>query len=390
MMKMRTIKSKIVIIIFLSLIFYPVGGMLIEKIYNISLDVNLNGYFEEYQMPDLSFYTFSSGKYQRGFSTWIENNFASHGLVTKIYNQIQYTIWNQGAYVIGKNKDIYDEKYIEADLAIGKNNNYSIRNKQAEMETYVEQLIQLEKNLKKQEIEMIFYITPSKSNMDMENIPQFYVVQDKGYDSASEYLKQLLKDTNLTWIDSGDYLQGEEYPIFYKTGIHWSRPAEQEISKLIMELIAEKVPESGKKIQLKELCSSNIPYWRDDDVLRVLNLLWNNYDEVYYEYDTMPLISNNCSDLKILIHGDSFCQGFVYDCQKNSLINEINTVLYDTMWIDSEGNTVGIKDFSELDIEYLIENTDVVIIELNEALASTYSSGFIGCLNEYLLEKEEK
>lgn len=130
---------------------------------------------------------------------------------------------------------------------------------------------------------------------------------------------------------------------------------------------------------------SETPFSRDSDVFDLLNV-WNSYgEELFYEHESEMEFPELYDDMRILLQGGSFALGLREDTLKYYPDTVLNYVNYCTYFIDNEGGFYWLNDsWEELDLRECLDETDCVVIELNEARVHKYSNGFVDYLNDVL------
>ncbi len=361
--------------------------MILTTIYNMTnkkIDLELKGNFTKVEKPNFEISDFISRDFQADFEGWWNENFVSRGYIITAYNQIRYSFFDLGNRIIGKEKSLFEEAYINDLLSIKENYDYSLEYNQIAMKTYMEQLENISRKLKEVGKEFLVYTTLSKAAEETKDVPYKYVwkYKDDNKIRAIDYFRSIVDSYDFCYIDSSEIFLNSEnkYPVFYKTGIHWSRPIEQEVSLSILNELYLKGVQVGC-FDLISLQESKIPYWRDADLYDVLNIYKGTMDETYYEYETTIVRTGTAN---ILIQGGSFALGFKKDFIENQAGTDIVDIFYNQYVEKSDGTKIPITSWNSLDLENYIEQADVIIIEINEHVLSNYSDGFVEYLSSYL------
>jgi len=384
---MQGIVRKVVIICFLLLISTPIILQKTGELIGKKIDCVLLGYSTNYQKPVLSMADWLSGTYQKQYLDWVDNNFTTRAFFIKNYNQLRYTLFNEGNRVVANNGNIYEEGYIYAQLCIGDKYNYALDENKKRLQNYVAKLESIDKKLKSIGKNLFFYITPSKAHYFSGDIPaKYYAMQDDqermtGY----SYLKSLLEESNVYYLDANDlYPQISDYSAFYLTGIHWGRLFEQVTDSKIIELLEDKANKNYDNIGIGEIESCEEPFWRDSDVQDLLNI-YTRPKVTYYQYDSEIIDENYGDSLRVLLQGGSFSEGLLVDYFNNVMDSSCYRFIYDDCICDNNtGEIQTISDWSDADFQKLLDSSDWVIIELNEAAIWNYSNGFVDYLDEFL------
>lgn len=376
--------KKIIVFFFVFIIFCPILLAFFHFATGIKLDATLNGYFDAVDAPELTMSSYIDGEYQPEYEEWLNDSLLPRALYTKIYNQIEYSCFDLGSRVIGKQNNIFEREYVEDALALDEFN-YALPDKQAELTAYAEHLVNIQNKLQKYNKHLVVYFTPSKAVSEVQDIPASYKARQTS-DSirAIEYLQTLLDQTDVPYLDSHDLLDTHRYPPFYSTGIHWARPIEQETSIALIDLLKEVSGKDLRNIELTSINTSNQPFWRDTDVYDLLNVFSPYPDLTYYEYGTKRQYPDVYEEANILLQGGSFAQGFLKDYSELYTNDNISYINYGYYVMDEFGRTQTLDAWTDLDLGAYLDQADFVVIELQEAAIVKYSSGFAAYLDEYL------
>lgn len=305
--------KKMVIVLFLTVLYLPFVLGLVSKAGAWACDVPLKGFTDSTEKPAFSAGSFLKGEFQKNFTKWYEASFKPRGVITKTYATIRYHCFNLGNRFIGYNKDIYDMGYINAEWCINGAADYSEEEHQKNMQNYVEKLKILQDKLARFGKYLYVYIAPSKANFYPENIPQKYkAIADKNAVPSTVYFSQLIAETDIPHLICRDQKDTLQYPAFYTTGVHWSRTFEQETSARIIRELSEITGKNYRNIMLEEVKQSSIPFWRDSDVYDLLNI-WGELQGDFYEYMVNREYAEDYDKIRVLVHGDSFGMGIRKD-----------------------------------------------------------------------------
>lgn len=376
--------KKMVIVLFLTVLYLPFVLGLVSKAGAWACDVPLKGFTDSTEKPAFSAGSFLKGEFQKNFTKWYEASFKPRGVITKTYATIRYHCFNLGNRTIGNNKDIFDQGYIDTELCINGAADYSKEEHQKEMQDYVKKLQILQEKLQRFDKHLYVYIAPSKANFYPENIPKKYkAISDEDAITSVPYFSQLIAETNIPHLICRDRKDALQYPAFYTTGIHWSRTFEQETSARIIRELSEITGKNYRNILLGEVHQSSKPYGRDSDVYDLLNV-WGEPQGTYYEYTVNGEHPEEYEKIKILVHGDSFGQGIVGDIRglyPYEMVWYANRAQYIT---DEKGKTTKLGSWEDFDFSICLDNIDVVVLEATEPTLQNYAYGLVDCLIDFL------
>lgn len=393
-MRMHKINEKILIIYFFCIIISPftltVLGDWGQKNFDINLEDN-SGVLHAY--PKFSFKKYEDRSFQNEFENAWNSDFALHGILTRTYNQIRFSAFktNHPAnreyigtdLIVGKNKNIFEYQYIAEYLLLDQFNGFDTEESKAQMDCYVNLLEEVSDKLALFNKKVIFLTTPNKSAYAYEDIPDHFRYGDIGT-RAIDVFEYAVEDSGINYV-SGRKIADENkesFPIFYRSGVHWSRPIEQ----IVCSEVIKKFGEKNKYVTLGDLHESSVPYWRDADVWNLLNI-WESSHEIYYQYDETLILPEQYENRRILIQGGSFAEGLRNILINNHISPSVQYINYDNALINGNGNVETINhDWNNLNLQRLLDTTDIIIIEMNENRvgAYAYSNGFVEYLNTFL------
>ena len=392
---MQKINEKILIIIFFCIIISPltltVLGDWAQKNFDVDLEDN-SGVLHTY--PNFNFEKYRDRSFQNEFENAWNSDFAMHGILTRTYNQIRFSAFktNHPAnreyigtdLIVGKNKNIYEYQYIAEYLLLDQFNGFDTEESQAQIEHYVSLLEEVSEKLVQLNKKVIFLTTPNKSEYTYEDIPENFKYGEMGT-RAIDVFEYAVEDSDINYV-SGRKIADENkenFPIFYHSGVHWSRPIEQ----IVCSEVIKKFGENNKYVELGDLRESSVPYGRDTDVWNLLNI-WERSHETYYQYDETLAIPEQYENCRVLIQGGSFAEGLRNMLINNHISPSVQYINYDNALINADGNveTYINHDWNNLALQKLLDNTDVIVIEMNENRVGAYAyyNGFVEYLNTFL------
>lgn len=369
---------------FLCIIFLPIFLNISSPLFHKQFDVTLNGYFDSYEKPALDVATYVNGEFQKKFESWLNSSIIPKNRFIKLYNQLQYSLFNQPSNrILGKNHDVFEESYIVSELCMN-GVNYALPEKDAEMQAYVDKLESISRKLSAFGKSLVVYTTPSKAHYHRENIPDKYLLQAVSGKRGIDAFREKVARTDVPFLDTNLVAEKIAYPVFYKTGIHWSRPVEQATSVELIDLMNNVRGANFRELLLGEIKEQSSPFWKDTDVFDLLNLYLPAEECTYYEYETNRTYPSEFDKLRVLLQGGSFSSGLQHDYFEAYAGDEVHAIFYDES-IEYDGGYIRPLDgWDELDLQPLLDQTDIVLIELNEAVVSAYSSGFVEYLDNFL------
>ena len=376
-LKMKGFGKKIVIAIFLLLLFLPGSLAVISRVTHKPFDIALGGYTAGTEKPELSVSAWLSGSLQSNLTGTIEEKLKPRGLLVKTYNTINFVLFGKSERIVGKKYDIFEPEYINSELTLNKADDFSLDENIAAMKEFAQQLSDLQIKLKTYGKTLVVYIAPSKADLHKENIPDKYIAMSSGHKRAVDLFREEMQKTDVPFLICADLAEELAFPAFYSTGIHWSRTYEQTVSEKLIEMIRENsgIPYADLVLDVAE--EKTEPYWRDSDVLDLANVFYKP-NETYYQYWTYMDKTEDSPVLRILLQGDSFALGLRKDILDNDFDAEIYLVTNDYSVTDRNDEVFLLNyDWSNLDWQYYLDHSDVVVVEIAEPFVKHRTYGFV-------------
>lgn len=372
------------IAIFCLIVFLPALLSGVGNFIGKNFDVELNGYTDTVEKPQLTAELFFKGDYQSGFTAWFDANFKPRGALSKTYATIRYNLFRlSNVQVVGNNRDLFTDFYIESELCLSPQYDMSLEQNQVQMEQYVEKLELLQDKLGEVGKHLYVYTSTNKAHLCPDSIPKkYYAMSNASSISPDDYFRILIEKTSVPYFYTADVGRTMEYPAFYNTGIHWSRPFEQTVSQRILSDLCEITGKDYKKLEFGEVITSTQPFGRDADVFELLNV-WNKTNNVYYEYSVIKSVPERFDKIGILLSGTSFAEGLREDILNAYPLENLYYVNYNNYLLEPNGTRqVFNQDWTKLDLAQYLDRIDVVVIEHMTPGLIYYSYGFV----DYLLE----
>lgn len=378
-------KKKVVIGTFFAIIMLPIILAIGTFLTGNKYEVKLNGNFDTIEKPKMTASSYIDGEFQALYQNWFNQNMQPRSVFIKTYNQINYSLFHMGNCVIGKNGYVYEEFYINDQLNIAGSSDTAKRNNA--IKEYVGHLESIQEKLSRQGKYLLVYTTPSKGEYHYNEIPyRFKVRETEESRRGIEVFQDEITKTRVNYLDTCTLIPEEHvWPVYYKAGVHWSRPFEQIANHAVIDKLSEISGMQFHHDRLGELETSDEPYWRDSDVFDLLNVWTQRPEELYYQYrtvgDKQDIPKDSC---RILIQGGSFSAGLNEDHFRTYLSDERYYINYDNWIMEPDGKISTFEAWNELDLGKYLDSVDFVVIELNESVVCNCSNGYVTYLDEYL------
>jgi hypothetical protein len=371
-------------ILFISLLIVPV----LQRQFNFIDQKPLHGAFLKTDIDSLSLESILSTKYQNKVEKNVKENIGFRNLFVRTNNQINFSLFhktNATSVLFGKDDYLFEQIYIDAYYGNEFKGKKFIDNKVYKLAKVVDTLEKLGKDL-------LIVIAPNKVHYYPEKISD-KLKQPINDSSNYEYYLKGFKKENLNIIDVNEWFVNEkentEFPLFTKTGIHWSRYGEVMFADSLTKKLESITHKNLPNLLISENEISNKAKVNDADLENVLNLLFpmSNEPLAYpkYSYESYE----DKDSLKTMVISDSFYWGlFNSGYSKNVLAG--GRFWYYFMQIYP--NDTGKEILSwQLDLKDYISKNDAVVIICTEGNLSKFSFGFINrAFLSYFPEEDKK
>jgi len=334
----------------------------------------LKGSFKTEEATSFSFTAWFNGTYSVEQEKYLNEHFGFRNLFVRIYNQIQYSLFREAkanGVIVGNDNYLYEEDYILAYLGRDFIGEKKIKNK-------VDKLIQIRDTLKTINIDLIVVLAPGKGSFYPEYIPEKYNPSNKTTSNYEIYRKTIIEqDLNLldfhSWFIS---MKGSsQYPLFPKTGIHWSKYGEFLVADSIIKYIHSLNNEFFQShIILDKINYSKNILDTDDDIEEGMNLLFNIKD-LKMAYPNFRFETKSISQLKALTIADSYYWGlFNSGLSKHAFNNSQFWFYNEQIYPESYDASLNVDD---IELQKTIESNNIIILLSTDANLHKFAFGFI-------------
>ncbi len=340
-------------------------------------DDELKGFFDEYNIGEFSLSNWKSSGFQSSFNDYWSHNFPGRNAMIKNYNQFRYSLFSLGQGVVGSGDTIYADWAPKDYFVTEETYDGELESNREVVDTFLAQLESLNEKLELRGIYFIVFTTPNKVEYMYDEVPLKYKIHN-GRTRIFDYFSQCVDQYNINYFDSKKSFS-QATPVFYNTGIHTSRTAEQEMAAALIDVLSGHIDIST--VSLGEIKQSNEPFWRDTDGWDLQNV-YKKQQNIYYQYEEMveEKVDNYPT---ILLQGGSYCEGLRKMLLENEL-SDVNYINYNATLFDKEDTPIVFNgDWDQLDWDNLL-NTDAIVVEMNESVIKDLSNGFVEYLNNYL------
>jgi hypothetical protein len=353
----------------------------VQKTLDIVKTKGLEGYFEPSLRPEFSLLSFKSGEYQSKMTPHLERTIGFHDDFTRLFNQCDFSLFSiphAAKIIIGNNNCLQADSHIDAYTGrdfVGK--------------PYIDDKVARVKYLKdyfwnKKGIRLLVIMAPGKAFYYPESIPDRFAGTEKGPTNYSYYVEQL-KKSDVDLIDFNSYLMQlrdtSKRNLYPKTGIHWSCYGAWICADSLIRYLEVKMNRKLPHMVVDSLVTENEARKEDDDMDRVLNLIWKipvpemTYPVFHHVYDSVV------PKPAVLFVSDSFYWYWHY----NGIIK--NTFAREDMWyydkeVYPEQNTRP-TNTAQINLDSAINKHEVVILMQTNGGYGNLGFGFVDRAYEF-------
>lgn len=335
----------------------------------------LKGDIHKSPTPTFSKDNWITGVFQDSCETFAKENNGLRSFWVRFDNQKHYFLYNEAkanGVIIGKNNYLYELNYIKTIYGqdfIG----------QKLIHQRIHQLDSIREELSKQNIDLLVVLTPGKGSFYPEFIPDKYKYTITDSTNYNVYLREI-KKSNLNYIDFNHWFismkDTSRYPLFPKTGIHWSKYGELLVADSLLKYIYQlkSIDLSSPLKYSKPKISSNVRH-TDDDIEDGMNLLFDipDLNMAYHQYswDT----SNISKDLKTLVIADSYYWGLYNMKLSQKVFNHSEFWFYNQQIYPSRNQS---STFTHsIDYNKSLKDNNLIILLATDANLYKFPFGFI-------------
>ncbi|HIP32185.1 MAG TPA: hypothetical protein EYG86_05440 [Crocinitomicaceae bacterium] len=346
---------------------------LLQMKYSYFSEKELHGAIEAVEQPKLSVDSWLSGEYQNQSNDYFNQNFGFRPYFVRLHNQFYYSTFNEPKardVVVGKDDFLFEENYIKAYLGrdfIGKK----------EIEEKIHKLDMLKDTLSKRGVELLIVFAPGKGSFYSEYIPEKYEPAIKSTTNYEVYQKSLVAN-DFNFIDFNSWFLAMKdttsFPLFPKTGIHWSKYGELIAADSMIKYIADLTGREMPEIRINDVIKTDIMWDSDNDVEKGMNLFFNIKD-LEMAYPQFEILHKDKTEAKVLTVADSYFWGVYNWGLSRDVFAEGQFWFYnEAIYPDSYDQPLNVKD---IDIITEVEKNDVVVLLSTDANLYKFAFGFI-------------
>lgn len=336
----------------------------------------LDGATYKSDFPKLTLQSYKDNSFQRQLDKYSQENFGFREWAFRFYNQYLWSFYHKtNAKIVMEGKDGYlFENIVVKDhyqsLMYDHTDDTAVM--KALFETEALRLWKVQELLKEHDIHIFVNMLPSKNDIYPEYMPVNICNDKPDGVHAYDYYKPRFEELGINHINNVTYYQDikdkVDYPLFPKTGTHWTNIAASYSFDSIIEYMEVLGNRNLLNIEFSEkyIDKNRHP---DDDLEQLLNLTFPIRPNKNYYVDVTTIPDSTAVRPKLITIGDSFFWTISYNIPLDEIFNEYPYWYYNsTIYFDK-------KNHSTNDINFARELMSADYIMLNYCTVQLYDLG---------------
>lgn len=326
-------KNKLLYIILFALLISFLFLPMIQEHYKPFKSKPLNGVNFVTEFPELSFETFSNGKYQSQLEKYTSENFGFREFVIRLYNQYIWSCYHKtySHFLIpGKGNWLFYTEAVNDYYGTEQKKWYKTpENAKDWFDKNTKLMCQLRNVLKEYDIEFLSFMAPSKPFVYPEHLPERE--RDTTTINAMEYYDNSLTEAGFPHIEMTKWFRAMRdtlpYPVFPNMDMHWQFTAVygyDSLFRLMNSLNDFGIP----KIKYGKPKPYFDDFQNDEATLNLMFPIKNKNTD--YKLDVEIECNENCRKPKVLFVGDSFIWGLDEHLPWDQLMDDIEILFYNS------------------------------------------------------------
>jgi hypothetical protein len=332
----------------------------------------MGGAFTKTLSKPFSVDTWLDGSFQETQEKYVNENFGFRNTCVRLNNQVAFSLFNyarSNGVIVGKDSYLYGDSYIQAYYG----NDFIGTGKIADN---IRKLSVIRAFLKKKNIDLIVVFVPGKASF----FPEFLPAEPKYQKKITNYsvYKDQLKESGIPFMDLCSYFIGQKYkspyPLFPKTGIHWSVYCSELAADSISRFIGKIRNTEAPRVLIKSVVLDKNPRGTDDDIEVGMNLLFR-IPKFKMGYPVLDVVLDHKTRPRVLTIADSYFWGIYGSGRAGQIFDKPHFwYYYNELYVPEQAAPIMT---SNVDLKKEIEQQDVIMILANDARALDLGSGFI-------------
>lgn len=356
----------------IGLMLFVLGYPMVQHKFRWIEEATLNGDIEVLERPVFSKKAWLDGTYQEQRTEYLNENVGFRNHMVRTYNQIYFTCFNAAkanGVVIGKENYLYEKQYIDAYFGKDFQGEKHIKDKVYKLAMVSDTLAKLGKHL-------VVMLAPGKASFFPEFIPRHG--EKKSRTNLSAYEKYLSEFRVKTIHMNRYFIQNKgktKYPLFPRTGIHWSKFGEVFMADTLISYLNHLDGIHVPKLKVNRVEVSDSMRDTDDDIEKGMNI-WNNIPDYTMGY---PIFSvdkkKGHAYSKILTVADSYYWGPFNWGMSRDVFNGGQFWYYNELvYPESLEKELHVKDIS---FQKAMDQHDAILLVVTDANLYKFGFGFV-------------
>jgi len=357
--------------VFLNVLLLALCVPLLQYCFHFAGEKGLKGAIIESQKPAFSLSSFQNVKFQEEYEKYFNEKFGFRSSFVRLNNQIKYWLFQKvqaNGVVIGKEGYLYEYNYIKAYYGsdfIGDD----------KLEKNVMELKYIQDRLKEMNKTLIVVLAPGKGSFFPEYFPDS-CIRKGGPTNYTRYDSYMTKH-KLNYVDMNSWFlkmkPTAKYPLFPKSGIHWSKYGEVLAMDSLLKFIENKTTLKYPTIKIKSIDVSAKNKERDYDIGEGLNLMFQT-STYPMAYPTFEIVHPERNTHKTLVVADSYYWGMFNFGFSSSVFNNGDFWFYNQEVYPEHFKKQTLV--SSVDFKKKIEENEVIILLATDANLFKFPFGF--------------
>lgn len=345
----------------------------------------LHGFYVPAKKPVAGFEGWWNGTFQDSFELYHNEQFGLRNPCVRIHNQIEFELFGrvQGkSLVAGKSGYFYELKYLNAYTGVDFIGEAAILEMKRKIKI-------LQDTLEKRNITLIVVFAPGKASFYPEYIPDEFNKPAK-QTNYKNYVKAFT-GSGINFIDFNSwFIQQKEkvrYPLYPKTGIHWSRFGSVIAIDSLISYIEEKRNVDMPSVIIKGYTWTDSLQSPDDDLGKSLNLIFPPKPLLMAYPDYNFESPNQKAKVRMMVIGDSFFWNLFDIRLAPRSFESIDFWYYNSQVYHTDGRPEELADNADNCLES--ETNQVVMIMATESNLSGLGWGYVDDAFDYFVLKRK-
>jgi hypothetical protein len=344
---------------------------LLQFSFHFANEKGLKGAITEIEKPGFSISKLQNVKFQEEYEKYFNEKFGFRSSFVRLNNQLKYWFFQNvqaNGVVIGKEGYLYEYNYIKSYYGL----DYIGKEK---LEKNVRDLKYIQSKLEEMNKTLIVVLAPGKGSFFPEYFPDS-CIRKGGPTNYTDYVSFMNKD-KINFVDMKSWFlkmkPTSKYPLFPKSGIHWSKYGETIAMDSLLRFIEKKSRLKYPSIKIKSVEVSATNKERDYDIGEGLNLIFQT-STYPMAYPTFEILKPEKNTHKTLVVADSYYWGMFNSGFSSSVFNNGDFWFYNQEVYPENYNKQTLV--SSIDFKKKISENEVIVLMSTDANLFKFPFGF--------------